>query len=80
MTTKTSDRISHQFLKHALVQCALGFSTVRIFLCLASWLRQERTDLRVHAVETDLVVHFQAIPVRLKLLQTVFTHLANTIE
>jgi hypothetical protein len=40
--------------------------------------RQERIDLRVYAVDTDLVVHFQAIPVRLELLQTVFTHLANT--
>lgn len=30
--------------------------------------------------ETDLVVQFQAIPVRLELLKTVFAHLADAIE
>jgi hypothetical protein len=72
-------RISHQFLKHALVQRTLGFSTGRIFLCMAGFC-QERTGFRVHASETDLVVHFQAVPMSLELLQTVFAHLADAAE
>ena len=72
-------RIPHQFLEHALVQNTFGFSTGSIFLRLADF-RQERAGFRVYASETDLVVHFQAVPVRLKLLQTVFAHLADTTE
>jgi hypothetical protein len=34
----------------------------------------------LYGPETDLVVQFQAAPVRLELLKTVFTHLADTIE
>jgi hypothetical protein len=34
----------------------------------------------VYDSETDLVVHFQAVPVRLELLETVFAHLADTTE
>jgi hypothetical protein len=43
-------------------------------------------QLRTHEVpesfapETDLVVQFQAVPVRLELLQTVLAHLADTTE
>jgi hypothetical protein len=34
----------------------------------------------LYVPETDLVVQFQAAPVRLELLKTVFAHLADTIE
>jgi hypothetical protein len=37
-------------------------------------------DSDLYVPETDLVVQFQATPVRLELLKTVFAHLADTIE
>ena len=72
--------MSHQFLKHALVQCALGFSTRCIFLCFGEPLLRNVRFSSIYVSDTDLVVHFQAVPMRLELLQTVFAHLADTTE
>jgi hypothetical protein len=44
------------------------------------WTLRTHKVSELYAPETDLVVQFQAVPVRLELLQTVFAHLADTIE
>jgi hypothetical protein len=44
------------------------------------WQLRTHGDSESYVPETDLVVQFQATPVRLELLKTIFAHLANTIE
>ena len=71
-------RSTNQFLEHALVECAFRLSTGRILLC--RWQLRTYGNSELYAPETDLVVQFQAIPMLLELLKTVFAHLADTIE
>jgi hypothetical protein len=44
------------------------------------WQLRTYKNSELYVPETDLVVQFQAIPMRLELLKTVFAHLANTVE
>ena len=65
---------THEFLKHALVECSFGLSTPVVLLytgCKPS----ARTPTMART--SYLVVSFQAIPVLVKLLETVLPHLSN---
>jgi hypothetical protein len=44
------------------------------------WQLRTYGNSELYVPETDLVVQFQATPVRLELLKTVFAHLADAIE
>ena len=44
------------------------------------WQLRTYGNSELYVPKTDLVVQFQAIPMLLELLKTVFAHLADTIE
>ena len=47
---------------------------------IPTWQLRTHEVPELYAPVTDLVVQFQAVPVLLELLQTVFAHLADTAE
>lgn len=64
---------TYEFLKHAFVKCSFRLSTSVVFLCVSD----ESPAQTLENEKCYLVVSLQAVPMFVKLFETVLSHLGD---